>query len=110
MNDEHPDMGAWDLAGLAVKKIGGRVVNGVVARHVGFDADVVGTLGMVGPAIGGVISDAYRAQPDEPWTQTWGRRVKWTTGLALGAGALAGLGWLGWKYLAKEKDEPEDEE
>ena len=108
--DDQPDLGAWDVAGLAVKNIGSRVVNGIVARHVGFDADVVGTLGMVGPAVGGVIADAYRAQPGEPWTNTWGRRVKWSAGLSLGVGAAFGLSWLAWKYLGKEKPEDTEED
>lgn len=112
MDQSAPDMGVWDVAGVAAKRIGGRVLNGVVERHLGFDdVDVAGALGMAGDVIVPAVRDAYSAQPDEPWTQTWGRRVKWTAGIVGGAAVLGGVVWVGWHWLGKSKgsdDESKD--
>jgi hypothetical protein len=110
VDQSSPDIGVWDVAGVAARKIGGRVLNGVVERHLGFDdVDVAGALGMAGDVIVPAVKTAYAAQPEEPWTQTWGRRAKWTLGIAAGITAVGGLVWIGYRYLGKPS-EPKDEE
>ncbi len=67
-----PDMGAWDIAGIAAKKIGGRVLNGVVERHLGMDdVDVAGAVGLVSGAVIPMVKDAYSVHEGEPWYETW---------------------------------------
>ncbi len=109
MDLEHPeDLGALDVASYAAKKIGGRVLNGVVDRHFGFGVDVAETLGMVNGALVPIVKDAYAAHPGETRVETWGRRVKWTGGIAAGITVFAGAAYLGWRFLgqaAKSEDE-----
>lgn len=101
----------WDIAGIAAKKVGGRVLNGVVERHLGMDdVDVAGALGMAGGALYPVFRDAYSEQPGEPWYATWGRRLKWTAAIAGGVAVVGGTGYLVWKYLGKKEETYEEEE
>lgn len=99
---------AADHIGIAVKKIGGRVLNGVAERHLGIkDLDVVGPVGMAGIAIGPILKDAYAARQDEPFLLTWQRRIIWSLGITGSALLLGGAGYLAWKHLGKPKDEDE---
>jgi hypothetical protein len=104
-------IGAWDIAGIAAKKVGGRVLNGVVERHLGMDdVDVAGAVGMAGGALFPVFRDAYSAQHGEPWYSTWGRRLKWTAAIVGTTAAVGGVAYLGWKYLGKKEEVLDDEE
>lgn len=104
-------IGAWGIAGIAAKRVGSRVLNGVVERHLGMDdVDIAGALGMAGGALFPVFRNAYSEQPGEPWYQTWGRRAKWTAAIVGTAAAVGGVAWLGWKYLGKKEEAVEDEE
>lgn len=98
-------MNGWNLAGLATKQIGGRILNGVAERKLGFDADVTGTLGMAGETFGPIVTGAYSRQPGETFISVWGRRVKWTGGILVGGAALTGLCYLGWRFLAEHDDQ-----
>lgn len=103
--DPPDDIDAWDIAGLAAKRVGGRVLNGVVERHLGMDdVDVAGALGMAGGALFPVFRQAYEKQPGEPWWATWGRRAKWTAAIVGTVAVVGGAGYLGWKYLGRKDD------
>ena len=106
-----PDMGVWDVAGVAARRIGGRVLNGVVERHLGFgDVDVAGALGLAGDVIVPAVKDAYSVQLEEHWTQTWGRRVKWTAGILGGIAVVGGAAYVGYRWLGKKNEEAEVEQ
>lgn len=101
---------AWDIAGLAAKRVGGRVLNGVVERHLGMDdIDVAGALGMAGGALFPVFKQAYEKQPGEPWWATLGRRAKWTAAIVGTVAAVGGVGYLGWRYLGQRNDAVDDD-
>jgi hypothetical protein len=95
-------MSGWSLADMAVRRVGKRIVNGVVERHTGI-SDVTGTLGTVGEMVIPPIAEAYRGNPNESWVWRWERRLRWTAGLAAGAATIAGLAWIGWRFLRPEK-------
>jgi len=104
-------IGAWDIAGIAAKRVGGRVLNGVVERHLGMDdVDVAGALGMAGGALLPVFKDAYTQHPGEAWWLTWGRRLKWTAAIAGTVATVGGVAYLGWKYLGKKEETFDDED
>jgi hypothetical protein len=103
---EYEGKEAADHIGVAVKKIGGRVLNGVVERHLGIsDLDIYGPAGMAGLAVTPILQDAYAARPDEPFLMTWQRRICWSLGIAGTVALIGGSAYLAWKYLGKSKDE-----
>jgi hypothetical protein len=79
-----PDRGAWDID----------------------DVDVAGAVGLVSGAVIPMVKDAYSVHEGEPWYETWGRRTKWTLGIAAGAAMVGGAGYLAWRFLGR-KDEPD---
>lgn len=104
-------LGAWDIAGIAARRVGGRVLNGVVERHLGVDdVDVAGALGMASDALVPVVKNAYSEQPGEPWWSTWGRRLKWTAAIVGTTAAVGGVCYLGWRFLGTKEEVDEDEE
>lgn len=99
----------WGIAGLAVRKIGGRLLDGVVERHTGIeDVNLSGTIETVGTAVAPMIADAYSVKPNEGLIQRWERRLRWSLGIGVGLTAVIGVGWIAWRHLKKPEDVSDD--